>query len=91
MSVIAIPSLNLEAMPTKPGTLAKISAHISAHRAQMDFETLDYYALVRAMLQDQLRKPAARRASMQELSRRAYNLDAIIVQGGAASSQLICV
>ncbi|UOR07217.1 hypothetical protein MUN82_08980 [Hymenobacter aerilatus] len=85
-------TIGLESLPTTPGTLKKLSAHISAHRAGMSYERLDYLGLVRSMLQDELRKPAARRVKMQELSRRAFNLDSIIVEkGGAVSSVLIAL
>lgn len=84
-----IPAINLEIMKTVPSTLAALSAHISAYRTQMGYDLLDYMGLVRSMLRDELAKPVKRRATMQELSRRAYNLDSIIVQGGALSSELI--
>jgi hypothetical protein len=80
--------INLEAQKTVPGTLATLTAYMSANRGTFGPELLDYYYTLRGMLRDELRKPAARRASMQELSRRAFNLDAIIVQGGAVSSQV---
>ena len=56
-AIATIPAINLEAMKTVPSTLTALSAHISAYREQMDYETLDYYGLVRSMLRDQLARP----------------------------------
>jgi hypothetical protein len=89
MKTNTVPVLNFEQMPVKPATLKTLGTHLYTYGSQMGLEQRDYYSVLRSMLQGELSKKAARRTTMQELSRRAYNLDAIIVAGGAVSSSLV--
>jgi hypothetical protein len=78
-------TLNLNNKKVSKGTLAEIVKFVYENRFVLGNEQKLFYSDVQRIMEQELRKPAAKRMTMAAITERAYNIESYILASGAAS------
>ncbi|MEO6522214.1 MAG: hypothetical protein ABIN91_11085 [Mucilaginibacter sp.] len=76
--------LSLDTKPTTKGTAKLIRVFVYENRDALSSELKAFYQTVAGMIDREVLKPSARRATVSDLTERSYNIDLHVLAAGAA-------